>query len=53
MISLLSSGYAHAAPIYSHKVVATYPHSTDSYTEGSSVSIKYFTRVSASMDALL
>ena len=34
IISLLSSGYANAAPIYSCKVVATYPHSTDSYTEG-------------------
>jgi hypothetical protein len=34
IISLLSSGYANAAPIYSYKVVATYPHSTDSYTEG-------------------
>src|SRR5438445_10079216 len=34
IISLLSSGHANAAPIYSYKVVATYPHSTDSYTEG-------------------
>ena len=34
IISLLSSGYANAAPVYSYKVVATYPHSTDSYTEG-------------------
>jgi glutaminyl-peptide cyclotransferase len=32
--SSLSSGYANAAPIYSYRVVATYPHSTDSYTEG-------------------
>ena len=34
IISLLSGRYANAAPIYSYKVVATYPHSTDSYTEG-------------------
>ena len=34
IISLLGSGHANAAPIYSYKVVATYPHSTDSYTEG-------------------
>jgi glutamine cyclotransferase len=34
IISLLSSGYANAVPIYSYRVVATYPHSTDSYTEG-------------------
>ena len=34
IISLLSGRYANAAPIYSYKVVATYPHSTDSYAEG-------------------
>jgi glutamine cyclotransferase len=33
-ISLLSGGYANAAPIYGYKVVARYPHSTESYTEG-------------------
>jgi glutaminyl-peptide cyclotransferase len=33
-ISLLNGGVAKAAPIYGYKVVTTYPHSTDSYTEG-------------------
>jgi glutamine cyclotransferase len=33
-ISLLSGECANAAPTYTFKVVATYPHSTDSYTEG-------------------
>ena len=33
-LSLLSGSYANAAPVYSYKVVATYPHSTQSYTEG-------------------
>jgi len=34
-LALLLSAYsACAAPIYSYKVVAKYPHSTDSYTEG-------------------
>ncbi len=27
-------GFANTAPIYGYKIVATYPHSTDSYTEG-------------------
>jgi glutamine cyclotransferase len=31
---LLSALHAHAAPIYSYKVVAKYPHSTKNYTEG-------------------
>ena len=31
---LLASTWALAAPIYGYKVVAAYPHSTDSYTEG-------------------
>jgi glutamine cyclotransferase len=34
IISLVSGGYAHAAPIFGYKVVARYPHSTDHYTEG-------------------
>ncbi len=33
-ISLLSGNYANAAPVYGYKIVATYPHSTESYTEG-------------------
>jgi len=33
-ISMLIGGYTNAAPIYGYKVVARYPHSTDSYTEG-------------------
>jgi len=28
------SGFANTAPIYGYRIVATYPHSTDSYTEG-------------------
>jgi glutamine cyclotransferase len=32
--SLLDAGFAVAAPVMSYKVVAKYPHSTDSYTEG-------------------
>jgi glutamine cyclotransferase len=32
--ALLGSGCANAAPVAGYKVVATYPHSTDSYTEG-------------------
>src|SRR5579864_1020686 len=31
---LFSRGYAEAAPIYGYRVVATFPHSTESYTEG-------------------
>src|SRR5258708_9843569 len=27
-------GFANTAPIYGYRIVATYPHSTDSYTEG-------------------
>lgn len=35
MIALLLGGsYADAAPVYRYRVVATFPHSTDSYTEG-------------------
>lgn len=34
VICMLSVRYTDAAPIYGYKVVATYPHSTDSYTEG-------------------
>jgi glutaminyl-peptide cyclotransferase len=34
VICLGSGGVAMAAPIYSYKVIARYPHSTDSYTEG-------------------
>ena len=34
VVSFLSGGFANAAPVYGYKVVATYPHSTDSYTEG-------------------
>jgi len=33
-VSILFGGYTNAAPIYGYKVVARYPHSTDSYTEG-------------------
>jgi glutamine cyclotransferase len=32
--SLLGTGCAKAAPVAGYKVVATYPHSTESYTEG-------------------
>jgi glutamine cyclotransferase len=31
---LFSRGYAKTAPIYGYRVVMTFPHSTDSYTEG-------------------
>ncbi len=31
---LFSRGYADATPIFGYRVVATFPHSTDSYTEG-------------------
>jgi glutamine cyclotransferase len=31
---LFGQGYADAAPIYGYRVVATFPHSTESYTEG-------------------
>lgn len=34
VLSLLSGGAANTAPIYGYKIVAKYPHSTDSYTEG-------------------
>jgi glutaminyl-peptide cyclotransferase len=35
MVALLLGGsYADAAPVYGYRVVATFPHSTDSYTEG-------------------
>ena len=34
VISLAFGGVAAAAPIYSYKVIARYPHSTESYTEG-------------------
>ena len=34
VISLAFGGVATAAPIYSYKVIARYPHSTESYTEG-------------------
>jgi len=34
VISLLYGGVSTAAPIYGYRVVAKYPHSTDSYTEG-------------------
>lgn len=34
VLSLLSGGSAKAAPIYGYKIVAKYPHSTDSYTQG-------------------
>jgi glutamine cyclotransferase len=34
VISLLYGGSSAAAPSYGYKVVAKYPHSTDSYTEG-------------------
>jgi glutamine cyclotransferase len=33
-ICLLGPGFARAAPIYGYKVIAKYPHSTASYTEG-------------------
>jgi glutamine cyclotransferase len=33
-VSLLGTGCARAAPVAGYKVVATYPHSTESYTEG-------------------
>ena len=53
IISLLSSGYANAAPVYSYKVVATYLIRPTVIQKGSSISMEYFTRVAASMDALL
>ena len=31
---LLGASHASGAPIYSYRVLAKYPHSTDSYTEG-------------------
>ena len=31
---LLSQSYADAAPVYGYRVVAMFPHSTESYTEG-------------------
>jgi len=34
VITLLSGGYANAAPVDGYKVVAKYPHSTGNYTEG-------------------
>jgi glutamine cyclotransferase len=34
VICLAFGGVATAAPIYSYKVIARYPHSTDSYTQG-------------------
>src|SRR5271156_3855505 len=34
IVSLFGGAYASAAPIYGYKVVAKYPHSTESYTEG-------------------
>jgi glutamine cyclotransferase len=34
VFALLAGGAANAAPTYSYKVIATYPHSTESYTEG-------------------
>ncbi len=34
VFALLAGGPANAAPTYSYKVIATYPHSTESYTEG-------------------
>jgi glutaminyl-peptide cyclotransferase len=34
VISLLGGSYANAAPVYGYKIVATYPHSTENYTEG-------------------
>jgi len=34
VFALLASGTANAAPTYSYKIIATYPHSTESYTEG-------------------
>src|SRR5271154_6401492 len=33
-VSLFGASQASAAPVYGYKVVAKYPHSTDSYTEG-------------------
>jgi len=33
-ISLAFGGISSAAPVYSYKVIARYPHSSDSYTEG-------------------
>jgi glutamine cyclotransferase len=33
-LSFICANYAGAAPVYGYRVVATYPHSTDSYTEG-------------------
>src|SRR5438874_12680467 len=33
-VALLGGDYAQAAPVYGYRVVATYPHSTESYTEG-------------------
>jgi hypothetical protein len=32
VLSLLGGGFTNAAPIDGYKVVARYPHSTDSYT---------------------
>ena len=34
VLSLLRGGAANTAPIFGYKIVAKYPHSTDSYTEG-------------------
>jgi glutaminyl-peptide cyclotransferase len=34
VISLAFGGISSAAPVYSYKVIARYPHSSDSYTEG-------------------
>ena len=33
-VAARSGRSARAAPVYGYRVVATYPHSTDSYTEG-------------------
>jgi glutaminyl-peptide cyclotransferase len=34
LLLIVSVAYCAAAPIYTYKVIAKYPHSTDSYTEG-------------------
>ena len=34
VFSLFIASYSNAAPVYTYKVVATLPHSTDNYTEG-------------------
>jgi len=34
VFSFFIASYSHAAPVYTYKVVATYPHSTENYTEG-------------------